>query len=187
MSLTTNDRGHDQQNGSPWLELTDHRWGPICPATFDGGPFNRDAENENKPSQCIYVRKVTENIRRKKKYWYWRELNCSHWLVFTRPVQIWTPATCTQQARPKICFLCFDLNHLEGPQIGYGLYLIGISSPNMFGWYSCVWTLKGWIYVLVYIMYLKRAGIMLQFCLTGIVRTAGGLKGWNQWKLNPAE
>ena len=61
----------------------------------------------------IYVRKETENIRRKKQYWYWPKLNCSHWLVFTRLVQIWTPATCTQQARPKICFLCFDLNHFR--------------------------------------------------------------------------
>ena len=60
-------------------------------------------DGNNKKWNIYYVRKE------KKEYWYWRKLNCLHWLVFTRLVQIWTPTTCTQQAKPKICFLCFDL------------------------------------------------------------------------------
>ena len=66
-----------------------------------GGPFKRGwKQSKMKHILCK---------ERKKEYWYRRKLNCLHWLVFTRLVQIWTPATCTQQARPKICFFCFDL------------------------------------------------------------------------------
>ena len=84
----------------------------------------------------IYVRKVTENIRRKKNIGI--DVNSSV------PIDWSSPDLCKyghlplvhNKPDPKSVSSALIWITLEGPQIGYELYLIGIASPNMFGWYS---------------------------------------------------
>lgn len=135
---------------------------------------------------------------KEKKFWYWRKLNCPYWLVFNRLVQIWTPATCTQQARPKICFLCFDLyqifdlNHFRRAS-NWVWFIFDWYCQSKYVWliliYICIWTLKGWIYVLVYIMYLKGSGSWCNFVWQALSELLGGWRGeinesWTQLNMN---
>ena len=99
----------------------------------------------------------------------------------------------TSQTQNLFPLLWFEPNHRfeslkKGLQNGYIWFVLPVQIC-LACTHICIWTLKGWIYELVYIMYLKWAGIMLQFCLTGIVRTAGGWRGeinesWTQLNRN---